>query len=205
MLAGPGCIMMDLRRVLCKVGGIACFLAATWLLTLINPGFQIEGYLMLVPFVIAIYSLGVIGLFGRKFGINLYYLSGVMFLASGAIVFIVFAWSYVTGPRTSAFVLTLPFLFMCVMVVVGVKIYNRGFLLEGVDYLLTKWSIGATMDWTQVMELLVVYNRDIKRSENPQRFPISVSDYLDELETQGYIQEEGRTGWYREQRYKRIR
>lgn len=189
-----------------KVGGIACFLAAIWLLTLLGPGARLEGYLLVGSTVISLCSLGVIGLFGRRFGTRTYYASGLICLASGVIAFAASAWYYVTGPPVSAFAaLTLPFLFMCAMVLVGVKIINRVDLLEGVDYLLAKWSVGTTMDWTQVMELLVVYNRDFKKLADPNKFSSPVSDYLDELKSQGCIQEEGYSGSYSGQKYKRVK
>jgi UDP-N-acetylmuramyl pentapeptide phosphotransferase/UDP-N-acetylglucosamine-1-phosphate transferase len=189
-----------------KAGGIACLLAAIWLLTLLGPGARAEGYLLVGSLAISLCSLGVIGLFGRRFGIKTYYASGLMCLASGVIAFAASAWYYVTGPSVSAFAaLTLPFLFMCGMALVGVKTINRADLLEGVDYLLAKWSTGTTMDWTQVMELLVVYNRDFKKLSDPNKFSSPVTDYLDELKAQGYIQEEGYSGSYSKQKYKRVK
>gem|GEM_PF-2631615 len=189
--------------ILCKAGGIACFLMSTWMLIEVRPSLQ--GYLFLVPMTIALYSLGAIGIFGARFGEFPYLTAGLMFIGSGVMLFIVFMWDFLSYRETSIFIAGfLPFMFMLAMLVVGVKIIERGDKLEAAKYLLTKWSIGVSLNRDEVWELLLTHYRNARKDPKLERPPYPVLDYLEVLMKQEHIQQE-KSAVSKKERYRRVK
>jgi hypothetical protein len=122
---------------------------------------------------IALYSSGAIGFFGARFGEFPYLTAGLMFIVSGLMLLIVFIWNFLLySYETSIFIAgLLPLMFMLAMLVVGVKIIERGDKLEAAKYLLTKWSIGVSLDRDEVWKLLLTYYRNARKDPKLERPP----------------------------------
>ena len=178
------------------------------MLIVIRP--SLEGYLFLVPLAIALYSLGAIGLFGSRFGEFPYLAAGLMFIGSGVMLLVLFIWYFYLHGETTIFIAGfLPFIFMVIMLVSGVKIIERGDKLEAAKYLLTKWSIGVSLDRDEVRVLLLTYYRKARKNPKLEKPPYPVPDYLAILVKQGRVQQEKPAGLKYEslekERYMRIR
>jgi hypothetical protein len=184
-----------MKPIICKLGGIGCFLLLVLLLYTSRPE-TVQGWALMIGLVMFLGSLGVIGVLGTGLGTLPYSITGYILIGlTGLFLVLSFYSLWVEEIKLNeAWVLLL---YIIIMYAAGTFLISKASELRMSHYLLRFWQADAVLTIEEVEEIL---REHLDKETTHEQIAKKAEDVLRLLMEQGHVKRVTPTSWKRLQK-----